>query len=255
MSAGGPDLPVLALLWAAATFAGFVDSIAGGGGIITLPALLAAGLPPHLALGTNKLQSSFGSLSAALSYRGGGLVRFRDLLPGIAFTFVGAAAGTLAVQALEPGLLRWIIPLLLALILAWTFVVPELGERESRPRLNPLPFYLAAGLSLGFYDGFFGPGTGTFWTVLLVSLLGMGLKSATAATKVVNFTSNVTALAFFALGGQVLLIPGLVMGTGQYLGAQLGSRLVMRRHVRLVRAVFRLVVAATLAKLVWDLIR
>jgi uncharacterized protein len=253
----GPSLSplTLLLLWAAALFAGFVDAIAGGGGIITLPALLAAGLPPHLALGTNKLQSSFGSLSASLSYRGGGLVRFRDLLPGIAFTFLGAAAGTLAVQALDPGLLRWIIPLLLVLILAWTFVVPELGAADGRARMRPLPFYLACGLGLGFYDGFFGPGTGTFWTVLLVGVLGLNLKSATATTKVVNFTSNVTALGFFALGGHVLLLPGLVMGSGQYLGARLGARLVMRRHVRLVRVAFRAVVAVTLAKLAWDLLR
>jgi uncharacterized membrane protein YfcA len=246
---------VLLLLWVAALAAGFVDAIAGGGGIITLPALLAAGLPPHLALGTNKLQSSFGSLSAALSYRGGGLVRFRAMLPGILFTLLGAAAGTLAVQALDPGFLRWLIPVLLALVLAWTLRAPELGEGDTPPRLRPLPFYALAGLGLGFYDGFFGPGTGTFWTILLVGMLGLNLKTATAQTKVVNFVSNVTALAAFALVGHVILIPGLVMGSGQYLGAQLGSRLVMRRHVRLVRTVFRLVVAATLLKLVWDLLR
>ena len=254
MSHATLDLFTLLLLWAAALLAGFVDSIAGGGGLITLPALLAAGLPPFFALGTNKLQSSFGSLSAALSYRKGGLVRFRSMWLGVLFTFLGAAVGTLAVQALDPGLLRWLIPGLLALVLAWTFLSPELGDRDGRARLSPLPFYLLAGLGLGFYDGFFGPGTGTFWTILLVGVLGLNLKSATAQTKVVNFVSNVTALGAFALGGHVLLLPGLVMGSGQYLGALLGSRLVMRRHVGLVRAVFRLVVAATLAKLVWDLV-
>lgn len=254
MSHATLDLFTLLLLWAAALLAGFVDSIAGGGGLITLPALLAAGLPPFFALGTNKLQSSFGSLSAALSYRKGGLVSFRSMWLGVLFTLLGAAAGTLAVQALDPGLLRWLIPGLLGLVLAWTFLSPELGDRDGRARLAPLPFYLLAGLGLGFYDGFFGPGTGTFWTILLVGVLGLNLKSATAQTKVVNFVSNVTALGAFALGGHVLLLPGLVMGSGQYLGALLGSRLVMRRHVGLVRVVFRLVVAATLAKLVWDLV-
>ncbi|MDP2359365.1 MAG: TSUP family transporter [bacterium] len=249
-----PGAGVLLLLWLAALLAGFVDSIAGGGGLITLPALLAAGLPPHFALGTNKLQSSFGSFSAAIHYRHGGLVRFRNLLPGVAFTFIGAVLGTTAVQALDPGFLRWLIPLLLVLILGWTFLRPNLGEAEGRPRLRPLPFFMASGLGIGFYDGFFGPGTGTFWTALLVGVLGMNLKSATATTKVVNFTSNVTALGAFALGGHVLLVPGLVMGTGQFLGARLGSRLVMRRHVGLVRTVFRLVVTATLLKLVWDLV-
>ncbi|MFA7330624.1 MAG: TSUP family transporter [Candidatus Delongbacteria bacterium] len=244
----------LGLLWLASLVAGFVDAIAGGGGLITLPALLAAGLPPHLALGTNKLQSSFGSLSAALHYRQGGLVRFRELAVGILFTFIGAASGTLAVQALRPGLLRLLIPILLTAVLVWTFLSPQLGEHDEHPRLDARLFLPLAGLALGFYDGFFGPGTGTFWTLFLVAGLGLNLKTATARTKVVNFTSNVTSLGFFALGGHVLLLPGLVMGSGQFLGARLGSRLVMRRHVRLVRVMFRLVVAATLLKLVLDLL-
>jgi uncharacterized protein len=159
------------------------------------------------------------------------------------------------VQALDPGFLRWLIPCLLAGVLLWTFRSPDLGHVDTHARMRSLPFYLLAGLGLGFYDGFFGPGTGTFWTILLVLLLGLNLKTATAQTKVVNFVSNVTALAAFAWGGQVILIPGLVMGSGQYLGALLGSRLVMRRHVRLVQTAFRLVVAATLAKLLWNLVR
>jgi len=249
------SLGTLGLLWLAALGAGFVDAIAGGGGLITLPALLAAGLPPHLALGTNKLQSSFGSLSAALHYRQGGLVRFRELWLGVLFTFVGAVSGTLAVQALSRDLLRWVIPVLLAGVLVWTFMSPRLGEETQSPRLDARVWLPLAGLGLGFYDGFFGPGTGTFWTLFLVACLGQELKAATARTKVVNFTSNVTSLGAFALGGHVMLVPGLVMGSGQFLGARLGSRLVLRRHVGLVRVVFRLVVAATLAKLVWDVAR
>lgn len=243
----------LVLLWLAALVAGFVDAIAGGGGLITLPALLASGLPPHLALGTNKLQSSFGSLSAALHYRQGGLVRFRELWLGVLFTFLGAAGGTAAVQALSRELLLWVIPLLLSGVLIWTLVTPRLGEEAHAPRLDAGPWLPVAGLILGFYDGFFGPGTGTFWTLFMVAGLGLELKSATARTKVVNFTSNITSLGAFALGGHVMLLPGLVMGSGQFLGARLGSRLVMRRHARLIAVVFRLVVAATVVKLLWDL--
>ena len=244
----------LVLLWLASLVAGFVDAIAGGGGLITLPALLAAGLPPHLALGTNKLQSSFGSLSAALHYRQGGLVRFREVWLGVIFTFVGAASGTIAVQALSKGLLLWVIPILLSGVLAWTLVTPRLGEEAHTPRLRESLWLPVAGLALGFYDGFFGPGTGTFWTLFMVAGMGMELKSATARTKVVNFTSNITSLGAFALGGHVILLPGLVMGSGQFLGARLGSRLVMRRHARLVAVVFRVVVAATVVKLLWDLL-
>jgi len=245
----------LVLLWLVALVAGFVDAIAGGGGLITLPALLAAGLPPHLALGTNKLQSSFGSLSATLHYRHGGLVRVRELWPGMLFTFLGAACGTLAVQAIHADFLRWLIPFLLLLILVWTLISPRLDGEGHAPRLHPLLVWAMGGLGIGFYDGFFGPGTGTFWTVLLLGVLGLPLKRATAATKVVNFISNATALAAFALGGQVIVLPGLVMGTGQFLGARLGSRLVMRRHANLVAVVFRCVVAATVLKLLWDLLR
>lgn len=249
----GP-VPLL-ILWLVALGAGFVDAIAGGGGLITLPALLAAGLPPHLALGTNKLQSSFGSFSAALHYRHGGLVRIRELVPGMLFTFLGAATGTLAVQALRADFLRWLIPGLLLLILGWTFLSPRLDGEGHEPRLRPTLVWALGGLGIGFYDGFFGPGTGTFWTVLLLGVLGLPLKRATAATKVVNFISNVTALGAFALGAQVIVLPGLVMGTGQFLGARLGSRLVMRRHANLVAVVFRVVVAATVFKLLWDLLK
>lgn len=241
----------LALLGAAGFLAGFVDSIAGGGGIITIPALLAAGLPPHLALGTNKLQSSFGSLTAALHYRSGGLVRVRETLPGVAFTAAGAALGTVAIQRVSPGVLRHAIPVLLLAVFAYVLLSPRVGA-EDRPALfSRSLFYLLFGLGIGFYDGFFGPGTGSFWAFAFVAMLGLNLKTATAHTKVMNFTSNVVSLAFFALGGKVVLVPGLAMGAGEAAGALLGSKLVLVRGVRFVRVFFLAVVAATLARVVW----
>jgi uncharacterized membrane protein YfcA len=240
----------LALLGAAGLFAGFVDSIAGGGGIITLPALLAAGLPPHLALGTNKLQSSFGSLTAMLHYRHGGLVSVRRTVLGIVWTFIGAAAGTLAIQRMSPGLLRHVIPALLLAIFVYMLVSPRVGVEARHARLRPAVFYLLFGLAIGFYDGFFGPGTGSFWAIAFVALLGLDLAAATAHTKVMNFVSNATALLFFALGGNVVLVPGLVMGAGEVVGAFAGSRLVMLRGARFVRVFFLVVVALTLARLV-----
>jgi len=243
------SLASLALLTLVGFVAGFVDSIAGGGGLLTVPALLAAGLPPHLALGTNKLQSSFGSLTAALSYRCGGLVRFRQVWTGVLFTALGAGAGTWIIQRLSTGFLGLLIPLLLAAIFVYMLLQPRLGEEDRQHRLPAAAFYPLAGLGLGFYDGFFGPGTGNFWTILMVVLLGYNLKKATAHTKVVNFTSNAVALATFAIGGHVLLLPGLLMGAGQLSGALIGSRLVVRRHVRFIRAVFLTVVGATILKL------
>lgn len=239
-----------ALLGAAGLLAGFVDSIAGGGGIITVPALLAAGLPPHLALGTNKLQSTFGSCTAMLHYRSGGLVSLRETTVGIVYTFLGAAAGTIAIQRVSPGMLRHVIPALLLVIFVYMLFSPRVGSESRRARLAAPAFYLVFGLAIGFYDGFFGPGTGSFWAIAFASMLGLDLRRATAHTKVMNFVSNASALVFFALGGNVLLLPGLAMGAGQVVGALAGSRLVMVRGVRFVRVFFLIVVAVTLARLV-----
>ena len=239
------------LLAAAGFLAGFVDSIAGGGGIITIPALLAAGLPAPLALGTNKLQSSFGSLTALLHYRASGLVRLRETLPGIAFTAVGAAIGTTVIQRLPSTFLERALPALLVAVFVYLLVSPRVGEGERRARLPKLGFYALFGSGIGFWDGFFGPGTGSFWAIAFVAIAGLDLRRATAHTKVMNFTSNAVALVAFAIGCKVLLLPGLAMGAGQGLGAALGSRLVIRRGVRFVRLFFLAVVAATLARVLW----
>jgi uncharacterized membrane protein YfcA len=240
-----------AFLAGAGFLAGFVDSIAGGGGIITVPALLAVGLPPHLALGTNKLQSSFGSLTAAIHYSSKGLVVLRETLLGVATTAVGAAAGTIIIQRISPGMLRHVIPVLLVAVFVYLLRSPEVSEDDRAARLGRVAFYTLFGLTIGFYDGFFGPGTGSFWAVAFVAMLGLGLKRATAHTKVMNFTSNVVSLFCFLLGGNVVFAAGLTMGACEVGGALLGSRLVIVRGVRFVRVFFLCVVAATLARLVF----
>ena len=248
------DLPntSLAILFAAAFLAGFVDSIAGGGGIITVPALLAVGIPPHLALGTNKLQASFGSLTAALNYRRGNMVRFRELTLGIFFTALGAFAGTMTVQVMSADLLKHIIPVLLVVIFMYLLCNPNLGATHRLHRMPPRLFYLLFGCLLGFYDGFFGPGTGSFWTIAFVLWLGFDLKKATAHTKAMNFTSNIVALATFLVGGNVILFVGITMGVGQMLGAFSGSYLVLKRGTRFIRVFFLSVVAITIAKMLWS---
>lgn len=244
------DLPLISLgfLFGAAVFGGFIDSIAGGGGIITLPALLAVGIPPHFALGTNKLQSSFGSFTAALNYRRGNLVRFRELTLGIGFTALGAFFGTTTIQALSADLLKQVIPALLVAIFVYMLCNPKLGVMHKPHRIAPWLFYLIFGCVIGFYDGFFGPGTGSFWTIAFAIWLGFDLKKATAHTKVLNFISNIVALVTFVLGGHVILFTGLIMGIGQVFGAFVGSHLVLRRGTRFVRIFFLCAVAATIAK-------
>jgi uncharacterized membrane protein YfcA len=235
----------------AGVFAGFVDSIAGGGGIISLPALMATGMPPHLALGTNKLQGSFGSLTAAVNYSRKGLVSLGDVPMGIAFTALGALAGTAIVQILAADFLQHIILILLAAVFFTTLCLPDLGRVDRRPLLAAPLFFGLAGLALGFYDGFFGPGTGAFWTIALVTVLGRNLKKATAYTKIFNFTSNIVALGAFMLGGNVIVSAGLLMGAGQMLGAFLGSRLVIQKGTGFVRVFFLVVVALTIIKLAY----
>jgi len=237
---------------AAGAFAGFVDSIAGGGGLITVPALLAVGLPSHLALGTNKLQSVLGVGTALRQYRGSGLVRVRQWRLGVACTFTGAAAGTLLIQRLSPAFLAWAIPVMLAAILIYTLASPDLGAKPARARVDRRALQVVGGLGLGFHDGFFGPGTGAFWALALVTLAGLDLRRATAATKVMNATSNLTALLFFTLGGNVVLSVGLAMGAGQILGSVLGARQVVRRPPAFVRWFLIGSVGLTLVKLLWD---
>jgi len=245
-----PTWLTYALLVPAAGAAGFVDAIAGGGGIITIPALLAAGLPPHLALGTNKVQSVLGTLSATIGYRRAGLFTFRELLPGIAATAAGAALGAAAVGAVDTGFLKLLIPLLLVGILVFLALKPRFGLEGSGRKLPLLPFWLGSGLVLGFYDGFFGPGTGTFWTMALVGLAGFGLKEATGRTKVANLTSGLFSLGVFLAAGSVLPALGLAMGAAQALGAWLGSRMVVARGALFVRAVLIGATAAMIAYIV-----
>lgn len=245
------DPLVLALLAVAAFAAGLMDSIAGGGGIITVPALLAAGLPPAQALATNKLQAPFGSGMALLKYSRAGLVPRHEVVPAVCFTAVGAVVGTLTVRYLPTAWLTWLIPLVLAVIFLYLLFKPQWGHETRAARWRRMPFYAVFGLGLGFYDGFLGPGTGTFWTVALTGLLGHGLAAATAQTKVANFTSNLVSLAVFIMLGQVVWGLGLLMGVGQALGARIGARLALTKGAGFIRWVFLAVSAATLVKVLW----
>jgi uncharacterized membrane protein YfcA len=241
------------LLFLAGFSAGFVDSIAGGGGLIALPALLTAGLPPQVALGTNKFQGSFGTLSAALNYVQKGQVKLSDpsTWSGIGFTFLGAVAGAWAIQRLDPAFLRHLIPVLLLGVLVYTLLSGGLGASEGRARLPVGLFYLVFGLGLGFYDGFFGPGTGSFWTAAFMIVMGFSMTRASGYTRIMNFVSNIVALCLFILGGNVVYSIGICMAAGQVLGARAGSGLAIRKGARFIRPVFMAVVFLTLARLVY----
>ncbi|MBI3416150.1 MAG: TSUP family transporter [Verrucomicrobia bacterium] len=232
--------------------AGFVDSIAGGGGLITVPALLSLGLSPTDALGTNKLQSTFGSASATWHYARAGVMDLRACRLGLIFTCVGALLGALAVQLISKKFLELAIPVLLIVIAAYTILRPQFGEQDARPRMKPNSFALLFGLTLGFYDGFFGPGTGSFWAMACVLVLGQNLLAATGYTKAMNFASNLASLAVFIVGGKVHYGAGLVMGIGQLMGARLGSKTVLKRGVKFIRPVFIGIMLVLTAKLIYQ---
>lgn len=240
------------LLFLAAGAAGFVDSIAGGGGLITVPVLLSAGLSPTAALGTNKLQATFGSGSATWHFARAGLIQWPEVRLGVIVTFLSAMLGAFVVQQISPDFLRRFIPGLLMAVALYTFFQRSFGFKENPPRLPPHLFAGLFGALLGFYDGFFGPGTGTFWAVAGVTLMGFSLTKATAYTKAMNFASNVGALGLFLWGGQIHFTIGLLMGVGGWAGARLGARLVIRKGTRFIRPVFIGVVLALTLKLLWS---
>ena len=240
------------VLFLTAFFAGLVDAIAGGGGIITLPVMLSLGFPPHTALGTNKFQASFGSFTASYYYIRKDVVVLKSCIAGITFTLLGSALGTWLVTQVNSDVLKYIIPFLLTGIIIYSFIKQNLGEDDRQARMQVMVFYFIAGLTLGFYDGFFGPGVGSFWAMAFVVFLGYNLKKATGYTKVMNFTSNVVSLFIFILGGYVVFIAGIVMAVGQIAGSTIGAGLVIKRGVRFIRPVFITIVILTTLKIIYD---
>jgi uncharacterized membrane protein YfcA len=247
------DSPWLIPLLAVTGFVGgLVDSIAGGGGLITIPLLLGVGLPPHMVLGTNKFQASFGSYTASHYYVRGKVVHFVDARLGIGCTVLGAALGSWSVQRLESGVLNVIIPFLLLAVALYMLFTPSLGGTEASPRFPRTPFYLLSGIGFGFYDGFFGPGVGSFWAMAFVVGLGFSLTKATGYTKVMNFTSNLVSLGLFVIGGHVLFSAGITMALGQIMGAKIGSGLVIRKGAKFIRPTLVAIVILTALKLLYD---
>ena len=242
----------LGLLALVALVAGFIDAIAGGGGLLALPSLLLAGLDPVSALATNKLQGSFGTGSAAIAFWRKGHIDFKSNIPSIIATFVAACCGVLTVKYAPKELLVVVLPILLILIAVYFALSPKLTEQSQPLRIPSYLFAFAIAPALGFYDGLFGPGTGSFYMLALVSLMGLGIVQATAKTKMLNFTSNIASLLVFAFSGKIYVVVGLVMGVCQFIGAQLGSRFAMQHGAKIIRPLLVLVCLAMAIKLLLD---
>ena len=239
-----------AALTLVAAVAGFVDSMAGGGGLIVIPAMLFAGVPPLYALGTNKLQSVFGTAVALRNYWRSGLVEWRPNRLTALLAFAGALAGALVVQSIRTNALNLIIPVLLVLSALYILLSPRMTDEDAHHRVTSKG-YAPIGAAIGLYDGFFGPGAGTFYTTTLVALRGYGLTKATALAKLVNVASAVASLVLFALGGHLAWLLGLCMAAGAMAGGWLGSHSALKFGAKLIRPLLVTISLALTARLLW----
>ena len=248
-------LHIYLIVLPAVFLAGLVDSIAGGGGLLSVPAYLAAGLPPHYVLGNNKFSSSFGTLFATLRYHQEKLIDLPVALLSAAFALAGSYAGSRAVLLVDPGFLRYVLIALVPAIAAFTFLNRDLGRHDRSgvvPRGIKFPLAALAALVIGFYDGFFGPGTGTFLILFYTLSLKYDFVTANANTKVVNLASNIAAAVTYIAHGQVNYLIGFPAAACGIAGNLLGAKTVIARGSRVIRPVFILALALLLAKVVFD---
>ncbi|HQS31139.1 MAG: hypothetical protein B7X59_04490 [Polaromonas sp. 39-63-203] len=246
----------LLILSLASLLAGFVDAMVGGGGLILVPALFAVfpGAHPATMLGVNKGASVWGTAVATAQYARRVDMRWAALLPAAATGFAGSLAGAWLVTVISPGYLRKALPFVLLAVLGYTLAKKELG-RHHTPRFSGHAETAAAcciGLLLGFYDGFFGPGTGSFFVFLFVRWLGYDFLNASASAKLLNTATNLAALGLFAYKGHVWWHFALTMAVANVAGSLLGTRLALRHGAGFVRVVFMLVVSALIVKTGFD---
>lgn len=244
------DWGTLVALAAVAVAAGFVDAIAGGGGLLTVPALATAGLDPLAVLATNKLQSVFGSGSATAAFHRAGYVTLRRDWPLAAGAGLGAVAGVATLLLAPPDALRKALPVMLALAaLYFAFAPPP--KPGDRARLSQRAAAFTFVPLVGFYDGLFGPGAGSFYMIGFLGLCEFPVRLAAGRTKLANFASNLASLGLWLASGHAAIVAGLAMGIGQVAGAQAGARVAIRGGERVIRpamALLCLVLAAGMAK-------
>jgi len=225
---------LLMFLFAIAVVAGLLDTLAGGGGLVTIPALIVCGVPPLAALGTNKLQGSVGTATATLLLIRKKKISFQENKPLMISAFVGSVLGTVAVQFIDTKILSFVIPAVLLLIAVYFLVAPK---AKAQARVSDRNYRLKLVPSIGFYDGMFGPGTGSFFALAGVSCRGLDLIAATASAKPLNFATNLASLIVFLFAGQVVWVVGILMMVGQVFGAWVGAHVLFKINPSYLRAV------------------
>jgi len=248
------SVQILALLVLAGFVAGFVDSIAGGGGLITVPVLLLAGAGPLEALATNKLQGTFGSATAALTYARAGRVTLRDQAGMAGIAVLAGAAGAGVAHLVPVTALRVVMPVVLVGVAAFFAFKPGLSDADRVERMRPAVFAVTLVPAIAAYDGLLGPGTGSFYMLGFVLLAGFGVLKATAHTKLLNFASNLGSLVVFVGSGAVWWGVGFAMAAGQTAGAAVGARVALRVGVRVIRPLLVVTSGALALRLLWQVL-
>jgi len=240
---------LLIIFFIISMFAGFLDSISGGGGLLTIPAMLTAGVPPLEALGTNKLQGIFGTGSATITFASRGHIDFRSLWPIAVLCFISSIVGALIASKIPEQRLAIFIPYILILVALYFGLSKNISDVGKTPILR---FSILATIILpivGLYDGIFGPGAGSFYMFVILSLGGLGIVQATAQTKLLNFSSNLGGFVFFCLIGAVNWEIGLIMAVGQIIGSSIGARLAIKKGIKIIKPLLIIICIITAIKL------
>ena len=237
--------------------AGFMDSIAGGGGLLSLPTYIVAGLPPHNALANNKFSSVFGTIVSAIRFFHHGMIDTQIAVTSAIFALLGSYLGTSAVIKINPYFLNYLLIVLLPIITIFTILNKDLGKDNTAYKLSKkkkLILAIIASSIIGFYDGFFGPGTGTFLIFVFALFLKYDMILANGNTKVVNVASNIAAVVTFIINGKVLFKIGIPAAIAGIAGNYLGSRYVVKKGNKLIRPVFIFVFFLLFIKILWDVL-
>jgi uncharacterized protein len=239
----------LAILALVGLVAGFVDAVAGGGGLLTVPALALAGLDPVAAVATNKVNGVFGTASATWTFARLGKIDLGVMWPSALAAGLGSIAGALVLPIAPREAVSACLPIVLIGVALYFAFSRQMGDEDRAQRLSERAYAFTVAPLVGFYDGVFGPGAGSFYTIGFVALVGFGVTRAIANARLANFASNLGSLAIFAFGGQIVLTAGLAMGIGQFLGSRLGAHAVLGAGSRLVRPLIVVVSCAMAIKL------
>lgn len=246
----------LIFLCSAGFLAAFVDAIAGGGGLISVPAYFAIGFPPHFTLGTNKFSSSFGSITSTLRFAKSGKVDKNLLKILLPFVFLGAVVGVSTVLVLDPSILKPIVLILLVSVGIYSFFSKSVGLEDKYEGTNKKNLTIGCifAFVMGFYDGFFGPGAGSFIIFGLISIYGFDFVRASGNAKAMNFTSNITSVVLFAINGKIYYLMGIPMALFMILGARVGSKLALKEGAKFIKPIFVTMSLAVAGKMLYEMI-